>query len=186
MLAPFLTHTVEEFPSNSPSEGTVLADLPPKESDFLYSLYLMLRQAPLSKHGRYRTFEAAAVDLRPWHIDAISLSALEHLVTERVTKRLKRGHRMARKARGEQLFGEGAPILTKAVMLDFFFENDCVTLVTSQENATDGIDHWSAQIPVPTVRLKGGSHSPYATRADIAWAEVELREHLASRRLSGD
>lgn len=160
------------------------ANLTLDQADFLYSLYLILQQAPLSKHGRYRTFETAAVDLYPWHIDSISLNALEHLVSERSAKGLRRGHRMARKERGEKLFGEGAPCLTQELMLDFFFENDCVTLITGQENALDGIAHWSAQISVPKEYLKGGSYSPYATRADIDWAEDELRKHHASRHAS--
>jgi hypothetical protein len=155
------------------------ATLTAEQSDFLYDLYLTLRGAPLTKHGRYRTFETAAVDICPWHIDAISLDALEHLVKNRAAQGLKRGHRMARKQRGEQLFGDGAPIMAKDAMLHFFFDNDRVTLITSQENAQDGVDHWSEQIPVPKAYLKGGSYSPYATKADIAWAEGELRRNRA-------
>lgn len=156
------------------------ADLTPQQADFLYGLYLTLRQAPLSKHGRYRTFETAAVDMCPWHIDSITLKALEHLATERTAKGLKRGHRMARKKRGEHLFNEDTSLMSKEAMLNYFFENDRVTLIMGQENALDGIGHWSEQIPVPKEYLKGGSYSPYATKADIAWAEDTLRKYRES------
>ena len=49
---------------------------------FLFNLYQILRAAPLSEHGRYRTFETAAVDSLPWHIDCISVKALEQLVSK--------------------------------------------------------------------------------------------------------
>lgn len=159
------------------------SNLTPQQADFLYNLYLIMREAPLSKHGRYRTFETAAVDLCPWHIDAISIAALEHLVTSRKAKGLKRGHRMARKERGEQLFREGAPTMIKDAMLTFFFDNDRVTMITGEENALDGISHWSKQIAVPNERLKGGSYSPYATKDDIAWAEDALAEHRRAQQL---
>ena len=151
------------------------------QSDFLYNLYLVLREAPLSVHGRYRTFETAAVDMRPWHVEAISLDALRHLVKERKPKGLRRGHRMARKDRGKHLFAEGAPVMSKDEMLHFFFENDRVTLVTGPENGKDGIAHWSAQIPVPEGRLKGGSYSPRVNREDLDWAEGELRRFEAGQ-----
>lgn len=160
------------------------ANLTLTQSDFLYNLYFILRSAPLTMHGRYRTFETAAVDMSPWHIDAISLDALEHLVTERTAKGLKRGHRMARRERGEQLFGDGMPVMTKEAMLYFFFNNDRVTMITGEENAQDGVDHWSEQIPVPKEYLKGGSYSPYATKADIAWAEGELRRYREAHALA--
>lgn len=154
-----------------------------QQVDFLYNLYLTLREAPLSKHGRYRTFETAAVDLCPWHIDAISVAALEHLVTTRKAKGLKRGHRMARKERGEQLFGASAQVMSKEAMLEFFFENDRVTMITGEENALDGISHWSEQVPVPQERLKGGSYSPYATKDDVAWADEALRTYRRTYQL---
>jgi hypothetical protein len=153
------------------------ANLTTTQSDFLYNLYLMMRAAPLTMHGRYRTFEAAAVDICPWHIDAISLNALAHLVNKETAKGLKRGHRMARKQRGEQLFSDFTRVMSQDVMLRFFFENDCVTLITGDENAQGGIDHWSEQIPVPKEHMKGGSYSPYATKADIAWAKDVLRRY---------
>lgn len=151
------------------------------QSDFLYNLYLVLREAPLSMHGCYRTFETAAVDMRPWHVEAISLEALRHLVSERKATGLRRGHRMARKERGEQLFAKGVPVMSKDEMLHFFFENDRVTLVTGPENGKDGIAHWSAQIPVPEGRLKGGSYSPRVNRADLTWAEDALRRYEAGQ-----
>lgn len=153
------------------------ANLSPAQSEFLYNLYLMMREAPLTMHGRYRTFETAAVDICPWHIDSISLSALVHLANKETAKGLKRGHRMARKQRGEQLFSNITPLMSQDAMLRFFFENDCVTLITGDENVKDGIDHWSAQILVPKEYLKGGSYSPYATKADIAWAQDALRRY---------
>lgn len=157
------------------------ANLTSTQSDFLYNLYLMMREAPLTMHGRYRTFETAAVDICPWHIDSISVSALEHLVDKQTAKGLKRGHRLARKQRGEELFGDGTAIMSQGAMLRFFFENDCVTLITGDENVRDGIDHWSEQISVPKEYLKGGSYSPYATKTDIAWAKDALLEYQAAR-----
>lgn len=150
------------------------------QKNFLYALYLMLRSAPLTAHGRYRTFESAAGDLQPWHIDGISLKALEQLVSTRSAKGLRRAHRMARKERAERIFDAGAP-MERDPMLAYFYENDVVTLVTAEENAQDGIAHWSAAIPVPIERLKGGSYSTYATKLDVVWAAGQLAAHLASQ-----
>jgi len=46
------------------------------QSDFLYSMYLVLREAPLTIHGRYRTFETIAVDIFPgtWRRSHLTLS----------------------------------------------------------------------------------------------------------------
>jgi hypothetical protein len=46
-----------------------------------------------------------------------------------------------KRAAPRQLFGNGAQIMAKDAMLHFFFDNDRVTLITSQENAQDGVDH---------------------------------------------
>jgi len=151
-----------------------------KQQEFLFVLYQMLRDAPLSAHGRYRTFETAAVDLQPWHIDSISVKALEQLVINRNAKGLRRGHRMARKARADHMFDE-ATSMTQYEMLSYFYKNDVVTIITSEENAHDGDAHWSASIPVPPDRLKGGSYSLYATVTDVAWAVQALADYSASQ-----
>lgn len=147
---------------------------------FLFNLYQILRAAPLSEHGRYRTFETAAVDLQPWHIDSISVKALEHLVSNRNAKGLRRGHRMARKARADHMFHHSTS-MSQDEMLLYFYENDVVTIITSEENAQDGDTHWSNAIRVPPERLKGGSYSLYATKADIAWAAQEYANYLAGQ-----
>ncbi|CAN7476110.1 hypothetical protein [Massilia sp. LjRoot122] len=149
--------------------------------DFLFDLYLQLRAAPpsLPLSGRYRTFETAAVHICSWHIDAISVNALQHLVKKRTAKGLRRGHRMARKDRGIAMFDpKVAPMLKKA-MLEFFFENDRVTLVTAGENGRNGIRHWSPQLPVPEELFRGGSYSVVVTPADLKWARATLRQYEA-------
>lgn len=154
------------------------APLTNDEADFLYGLYLFLfNSSLLSLHGKYRAFETAAVDIFPWSITHISAKALEHLVTNGTAKGLRRGHRMQRKTRGEQLFDRLAPS-NKAEMLEFFLENDKVTLVINKENGTHGIEDWSLQIEVPPHILVGGSYSVYATMIDKAWARDQW-ENLA-------
>ena len=151
-----------------------------QQQSFLYGLYLSLRDSPLTDHGRYRTFETAAVDFQPWHIEGISVNALEQLVTNRSAKGLRRGHRMARKDRAAHMFHEDVE-MNQHQMLSYFYENDVVTVITSDENAEDGDAHWSDVIKVPPERLKGGSYSMYATKADIAWAAEELAKYLKSK-----
>lgn len=110
-------------------------------------------------------------------MEAISLDALRHLVKERKSKGLRRGHRLARKTRGEQLFADGTSVLTKHEMLRFFFDNDKVTVITGSENGKDCIEHWSPQILVPEGILRGGSYSLRVNRQDLTWAEKELRRY---------
>lgn len=149
-----------------------------EQQEFLYTLYKILRDAPLSAHGRYRTFETAAVDLQPWHIDSISVNALNQMVSTRTGKGLRRGHRMARKDRAAHMFDEDVS-MERDAMLSYFYGNDVVTIITADENSQDGDSHWSDVIPVPIERLKGGSYSMYATRADVAWAARELANYLS-------
>jgi len=148
------------------------APLTNDEADFLYGLYLFLFNSSLSPHGKYRTFETAAVDIFPWSITHMTAKALEHLVTKGTAKGLRRGHRMQRKTRGEQLFDRSAPS-DKAEMLEFFLENDKVTLVINEENGTHGVEAWSHQVEVPSHILVGGSYSVYATMIDKAWAREQ-------------
>jgi hypothetical protein len=152
--------------------------LTPEQQDFLYELYTLLHKSPLSPHGRYRTFETAAVDIQPWHIDSISTKALEHLVTTGKAKGLRRGHRLARKDRAAHMF-DATKEMSRDEMLTYFYKNDVVTVITAEENYQDGDEHWSSLVPVPIERLKGGTYSMYATKADIAWAAQELVAHLA-------
>lgn len=165
----------------TPLPFTLSKNLTPALRDFLYKLYLQLREAPLplSLYCRYRTFETAAVDICSWHIDAISINALEHLVRERTAKGLRRGHRMARKERGAALFDPEIEPMKKKAMLNFFFENDRVTLVTAAENGKNGIQHWSPQILVPDGLFQGGSYSVAVKPADLQWAEDTLRQYKA-------
>jgi hypothetical protein len=149
------------------------------QKKFLYALYLLLKIAPLTPHGRYRAFEAAAGDMQPWHIEGISVKALEQLVSTRSAKGLRRAHRMARKERAVRIFDCDAA-MERDDMLSYFYDNDVVTLVTAEENAEDGVTHWSTAIAVPAERLKGGSYSTYATKSDVVWAAEQLAVHLAS------
>ena len=159
-------------------------NLPEDQKEFLYSLYLLLKSAPLTPHGRYRAFEAAAGDLQPWHIEGISLKALEQLVAKRSAKGLRRAHRMARKERAIRIFDCHTP-MEREDMLSYFYDNDVVTLVTAEENAEDGVAHWSAAIPVPAERLRGGTYSTYATKVDVLWAAQQLAAHLAAQLPEG-
>ena len=159
-------------------------DLLEDQKDFLYSLYLLLKSAPLKPHGRYRAFEAAAGDLQPWHIEGISVKALEQLVTTRSAKGLRRAHRLARKERAARIFDCDAP-MERDDMLSYFYDNDIVTLVTAEENAEDGVARWSSTIAVPAERLKGGTYSTYATKADVVWAAQQLAVHLACQLEEG-
>lgn len=156
------------------------SSLTPEQQKFLFELYQSLRKSPLSEHGRYRTFETAAVDFKPWHIGWISLDALEQLVANRSAKGLRRGHRMSRKDRAAYMFDKNVE-MDQHQMLSYFFENDIVTVITSDENAQDGDGHWSDLVAVPDKHLKGGSYSTYATKADVAWAAQELANNLASK-----
>jgi hypothetical protein len=155
----------------------MISSLSEEQKDFLYKLYLFLRKAPLSEHGRYRTFEAAASEVKPWYIDSISVAALEWLVTTGATKGLRRGHRVSRKTRATRMFDDPVS-MGREEMLGFFYQNDLVTVVTAEENSKDGFGHWSATIPVPQERLKGGSFSISATKPDIAWAAREYANYL--------
>lgn len=167
-----------------PLPFTLSKKLTPKLRAFLYDLYLALHAAPatLSLTGRYRTLETAAVAICSWHIDAISVEALEHLLTERTAKGLRRGHRMARKERGARLFDQTVPPMGKAAMLRFFFENDRVTLVKTSENGKNGVDHWSAQIAVPPGYFEKGSYSVTVEQRDLDWAEEALRRYRAESK----
>jgi hypothetical protein len=144
-----------------------------QQSTFLFNLYKALRKSPLTLHGKYRTFETAAVDMMPWQIEKISLNALVHIVQEGSATGLRRGHRMQRKERAAIMF-DPATEMNIDDMLEFFFSNDKVTLITTSENASHGQSHWSEQVNVPQHILRGGSYSVYASIADIEWARSVL------------
>lgn len=152
-----------------------------EEANFLYTLYKTLYdtlEGLLSLAGKYRTFETAAVHIRPCPITHISRNALVLLVEQCSTKGLRRGHSMMRRARGEVMFNE--PALPRDQMLKFFLDNDKVTLITKWENARHETKHWSQPlIKVPDNILVNGSYAVAATPGDLDWARDELAKLAA-------
>jgi hypothetical protein len=100
----------------------------------------------------------------------ITRSALEALATVdfSVAKaKIKRAHKVSRKARGDELFNGDKPMPNAYV---FFFERDSVILTTSTENGKEGYEHWSEIIELNLSDLQSG-RTPYS--ALKSKAEIE-------------
>ncbi|MEB0114472.1 hypothetical protein QN397_24635 [Variovorax sp. RTB1] len=147
----------------------------PPAGDFLFDLYSLLRNAPptIGPWPRQRTFEAAADALYPWRIVAISIDAIRHVANLQGAAGLRRAHAVSRNQRYLSIFGQEAQPLTRAELLNFFFQNDTCALVTTVENATDGFAHWSNLFSVapPYFQAAAGRfRAPVRLGLEVPWA----------------
>lgn len=60
--------------------------------------------------------------------------------------------------------------MSREDLLHYFFEHDTVALVTTQENAKDGIAGWSKLLAVPDGLFNAGSFSIHARKGkELVW-----------------
>lgn len=113
-----------------------------------------------------------------WRVVGITKNALQALaeVNFSVAKaKIKRAHKMSRKARGDELFKREEPMPNA---YDFFFQRDSVVLTTSTENGKEGSEHWSKIFELNLSDLRPG-RTPYSvlrTRAEIERVEALHRQ----------
>lgn len=139
-----------------------------------YEIYEALFRSNLKLYSKQRCLEWAADGNHTWRIVGISRAALEELCANKSAAGLKRAHSLDRSARAKHVF-DRSTLLSLRDLLDFFFQHDTTTLVTSSENAKDGTEHWSEVIVVPEGILRSASFSVYASkRRGIPWAEKQL------------
>ena len=139
--------------------------------EFLFTLYKLLFDAKVDPRIKQRTFETAADSKNSWRVVSISQAAIDHIKNAGEAKGLQRGHMLPRARRALHLFYRDAP-LTKAEMLDYFFEHDTVAMVTKAENSKDGVAHWSPLRAVPEGLFTAGSFSIYVRKGkEIPWIQ---------------
>ena len=139
--------------------------------EFLFTLYKLLFDAKVDPRIKQRTFETAADSKNSWRVVSISQAAIDHIKNAGEAKGLQRGHMLPRARRALHLFCRDAP-LTKAEMLDYFFEHDTVAMVTKAENSKDGVAHWSPLRAVPEGLFTAGSFSIYVRKGkEIPWIQ---------------
>ena len=139
--------------------------------EFLFTLYKLLFDAKVDPRIKQRTFETAADSKNSWRVVSISQAAIDHIKNTGEAKGLQRGHVLLRARRALHLFYRDAP-LTKAEMLDYFFEHDTVAMVTKAENSKDGVAHWSPLRAVPEGLFTAGSFSIYVRKGkEIPWIQ---------------
>ena len=138
---------------------------------FLFTLYTFLFNAAVDLRIKQRTFETAADSKHSWRVVSISEAALNHIAQQRSAKGLQRGHILSRSARAEYLFKREAPLILPE-LLDYFFTNDTVALVTKAENSKEGTAHWSRLLAVPEGHFNAGSFAIYVRKGrELKWVE---------------
>lgn len=148
---------------------------------FLYRIYLLLFKASdIKEWTKQKTFEAAAESTNSWRVVSISEAALQQIANSKSAKGLRRGHILSRSERARRMFGVKEP-MSKEQLTKFFFDNDTVALITKEENAKDGPDHWTPLHAVPDGIFNSGSFSIHVRkRKDLPW----VLSHKALLRLS--
>jgi len=139
--------------------------------DFIYKLYWLLFQTPVSLRTKQTTLETAAVNLYSWKIVCISRKALQSVIRTKSAEGLRRGHPLKRAERAKKLFEITKP-MNQSEFISYYFQHDTVALVISEENNKHGTDHWSELYDVPEGRLVSGSFSVRLGPGDLAWAET--------------
>lgn len=140
----------------------------PTEAD-LYASYLAIFAMPFGTHFKQRALESLALQIRQWLVTHISLEAVKYIRETGKTVGLRRGHMMERMERAKQLFELQEPLDQKD-FIEFFFDNDHVTLVVQTEANVKGTAHWSRCFPVPADRfVQNGSYAVTAKATDIQW-----------------
>ncbi len=141
-----------------------------------YEIYEALFRSNLKLYSKQRCLEWAADGNHTWRIVGISLDALKALCANKSAAGLRRAHSLERSARASYVFDRNSP-LSRRDLLEYFFQHDTTTLVTSAENAKEGTEHWSKVIPVPEGIFASASFSVYASKkSDIPWAEKQLAD----------
>lgn len=106
---------------------------------------------------------------KSWRVVGITKNALEALAAVDFSvarAKIKRAHKVSRKARGNELFNLGEPMSNA---YGFFFERDSVILTTSTENGKEGCEHWSEIIKLDLSDLQPGrtQYSALKSKAEI-------------------
>ncbi len=144
---------------------------------FLYSLYLLLREAPpsVTTWAKQRAFECAADTNMSWRIVAVSEAALRQIVRPSPDEKLHRGHFYGRRERFNAIFDTSSPAWGKDDLLSFFFENDACALVTSTENGKPGVTGWSPLHQVPNnIFTSTGFNVRVRKRVDLPWVKEQV------------
>lgn len=153
--------------------------LPPfdPEGDFLYGTYRLLFHSDAPLRNKQKAFESSALCDNSWFVTSISVAAAKRLLESRSPGGVRRAHWMSRVDRASAMFDRPEP-LPKHDLLDFFFEHDSTTVVTTEENGVPGVAHWSELIPVPAGHFTSGSFKIRLRKSvELAW----LQSQFASR-----
>lgn len=139
--------------------------------EFLFTIYKLLFDAKVDLRIKQRTFETAADSKNSWRVVSISQAAIDHIKKTGEAKGLQRGHMLPRVSRAQHLFNRNTPF-TEPELLEYFFENDTVAMVTKAENSKDGVAHWSQLHAVPEGLFTAGSFSIYVRKGkEIPWVQ---------------
>lgn len=142
-----------------------------EQKDYLHSLYMILRTAPLTPQCRYRAFEAAACDLPTLSEGGTHTKSPEPFACVCGVKYLPRAHRWARRERTEQIFASAVPF-SRDDLLSYFYRIDPVRLAIA-EIADDCIVEWPDGVPVPA-ELKKGHIGSTDGKIEVAWTELQI------------